>query len=87
LARVACALERYRKARGRNPESLDALLPQYVEKLPHDVIGGAPLIYHLSADGEFQLYSVGWNEKDDGGISAFKKDGTVDTANGDWTWQ
>jgi hypothetical protein len=87
LARVACALERYRMAHGQYPGSLDALAPQYIGKLPHDVIGGAPLIYYPSADGKFQLYSIGWNEKDDGGISAFKKDGTVDIENGDWTWQ
>jgi len=87
FARIACSLERYRMARGQYPESLDRLLPQYLGTLPHDVIGGAPLIYHPRADGQFQLYSVGWNEKDDGGVSAFKRNGTLDTETGDWTWQ
>jgi hypothetical protein len=86
LARLACALERYRISHGQYPESLDALAPQYVNRLPHDIVGGAALTYHPTVDGEFLLYSVGWNKKDDGGIAAFKKDGLVDTDNGDWVW-
>jgi hypothetical protein len=87
LARVACGLERCRMAHGQYPASLDGLAPQYIEKLPHDVIGGAPLIYRPGTNGVFQLYSIGWNEIDDGGVSVFRKDGTVDTGKGDWTWQ
>jgi hypothetical protein len=86
LARVACALERYRLAHGKYPESFNALTPQYSERLPHDVIGGAPLTYYQTVDGEFLLYSVGWNEEDDAGAFAFKKDGKVDIENGDWIW-
>ena len=74
LARVAIALERYRLAHGRYPDSLDALAPQFMEKIPHDIIDGQPLHYRLSDDGQFILYSVGWNETDDGG--------TVDLENG-----
>ena len=44
-ALIACALERYRLAQGRYPETLDALIPQFAEKIPNDVIGGAPLKY------------------------------------------
>ena len=42
LARVACALERYRLAHGQYPETLETLTPQFIEKLPHDVIGSPP---------------------------------------------
>jgi hypothetical protein len=42
LARTGCALERYRLAHGRYPDSLDALSPQFMEKIPHDIIGGPP---------------------------------------------
>ena len=45
LARMAIALERYRLAHGEFPESLDALAPQFMAKMPHDVIGGQPLHY------------------------------------------
>jgi hypothetical protein len=37
-------------------------------------------------DQHFVLYSVGWNEVDDGGITVQHKDGTEDRENGDWVW-
>jgi hypothetical protein len=78
---TACALERYRLARGQYPETLDALIPQFAGKLPHDVIDGQPLKYRRTADGRFFLYSVGWNEKDDGGVPG------KSASEGDWVWQ
>jgi hypothetical protein len=88
LARVACALERYRLAHGEYPETLDALAPQFIEKLPHDIINGQPLHYRRTDDGQFVLYSVGWNETDDGGTVVFLKSGSaVDRDKGDWVWQ
>ena len=86
LARVACALERYRLAHGGYPESLDALAPQYIDKLPHDIINGQPLHYRRMEGGNFVLYSVGWNEKDDGGEVALSKNGVMDREKGDWVW-
>ena len=87
LACVAIALERYQLAHGEYPESLDALAPPFIAKLPHDIINGQPLHYRREADGRFVLYSVGWNETDDGGRVAFKKDGSEDREKGDWVWQ
>ena len=87
LARVACALERYRLAHGEYPESLDALAPQFIETLPHDIINGQPLHYRREANGPFVLYSVGWNETDDGGQVVLNKNGSVDREKGDWVWQ
>ena len=87
LARTALALERCRLARGAFPESLDALAPQFVVKVPHDVIGGGPLQYSREPDVGFVLYSIGWNEKDDGGEAAFDKGGAVDIQKGDWVWR
>ena len=80
-AQIACALERYHLAHGEYPETLDALVPQFIEKLPHDIIGGQPLHYRRTNNGKFLLYSVGWNETDDGGIASDKMD------QGDWVWQ
>jgi len=88
LARTAMGLERYRLAHGGYPESLDALAPQFVAEVPHDVIDGKPLHYRRTEDGQFILYSVGWNETDDGGTVALKKDsGPVDIERGDWVWR
>ncbi len=89
LARVACALERYRLAHGVYPETLDVLAPRFIEIIPNDIINGQPLHYRRTDDGKFVLYSVGWNEKDDGGTIASLKggNGQVDFDNGDWVWQ
>ncbi|MGB7770193.1 MAG: hypothetical protein WBN22_15270 [Verrucomicrobiia bacterium] len=97
LARVAIALERYRLAHGEYPESLDALAPQFMETIPHDIIAGQPsqgsgpasqpLHYWRTSDGQFVLYSVGWNETDDGGVVGFNKDGRMDINQGDWVWR
>jgi hypothetical protein len=87
LARVACALERYRLAHDEYPESLDVLVPRFIAKLPHDIINGQPLHYRRTADGQFVLYSIGWNEKDDGGIVGLRDSGSVDITKGDWVWR
>ena len=87
LARVACALERYRLARDKYPESLDVLVPQFIETLPHDIINGLPLHYRRTDDGKFVLYSVGLDGKDDGGKIFLTKTGSVDREKGDWVWQ
>ena len=87
LARVAIALERFRLAQGGYPATLDALEPRFIEKVPSDIITGQPLHYRLSSDWQFTLYSVGWNEKDDGGKIPSSGNGSVDIATGDWVWQ
>ena len=95
MARVAIALERYRLAHGEYPESLDALAPQFMEKIPHDIINGQPLHYRRTDDGQFVLYSVGWNETDDGGVVVNQKSrdprdesrSKVDISQGDWVWR
>ena len=88
LARTAIALERYRLAHGEFPESLDALAPQFIAKVPHDVIGGQPLKYRREADGRFTLYSIGWNETDDGGVVGYDAKGkSLDNSKGDWIWR
>jgi hypothetical protein len=78
---IACGLERYCLAHGQYPETLEALVPQFAGRLPHDIVGGQPLKYRRTADDRFVLYSVGWNEKDDGGVAG------KTLAEGDWVWQ
>jgi hypothetical protein len=85
-ATVACALERYRAAHGNFPESLESLVPSYIKKLPPDLIGGQPLRYRRKSSADFLLYSVGWNETDDGGVAVRNANGSVDLAKGDWVW-
>jgi hypothetical protein len=86
-AQIACALERYRLAHGEYPETLDALVPQYIQIIPHDLIGGQPLHYRRTNDGKFLLYSIGRNETDDGGQpSPNDENGRMDYTKGDWVW-
>jgi hypothetical protein len=85
---VACALERYRLANGTFPENLATLSPQFLDKIPHDIINGEPLKYRRTDDEKFILYSVGWNETDDGGTVALTSTGRSSRIEeGDWVWQ
>jgi hypothetical protein len=83
-AALACALERYRLAKGQFPENLEALVPQFIARLPSDLLSGEPYKYRRTDDGQFTLYSVGWNEKDDGGVTGKT---LYDDKQGDWVWQ
>jgi hypothetical protein len=83
-AAIACALERYRLANGQFPENLQALVPRFAARMPNDVITGEPFKYRRADDGRFVLYSVGWNEKDDGGVPGKTM---FDDTEGDWVWE
>jgi hypothetical protein len=86
---VACALERCRLATGRLPDSLEGLVPRFVDKVPRDILNGQPLRYRPRPDGGYVLYSVGWNQTDEGGEVALTKGQTpsIDLRRGDWVWQ
>lgn len=88
-AQIACALERYRLANGAYPESLNALVPKFLDNVPRDVINGGALLYRRTNDGKFLLYSVGWNEKDDGGQlpRSLDEPNKFDWKRGDWVWE
>jgi hypothetical protein len=87
-ATIVCALERFRLTRGEYPTSLTELTPQFINQLPLDVIDGRPMKYRRTNDGKFVLYSVGWNEKDDGGtVSPTTDKGKRNATEGDWVWQ
>jgi len=85
-AQVACALERYRLANQQYPEQLAALAPQYMAKLPPDVVSGKQLIYHRDLPNHFVLYSVGWNGTDDGGNPNDPQIADNCTMADDWLW-
>ncbi len=77
---LACALDRYHRAEGHYPESLASLAPRLIDRIPNDLIGGQPLKYRRAPTGGFTLYSIGWNETDDGGVVSSRRE------EGDWVW-
>lgn len=77
MAKIGCALERFRLKHNVLPETLDQLVPNHLESVPADVVTGQPPIYKLLAADAYSLRSVGWNETDDGGNGA---------ADEDWVW-
>ncbi len=86
---ISCALERFRIDHGKYPSQLEALVPQYLVRLPHDVISGEPLKYRLKDEGGYFLYSMGANGTDEGGQVVMKKEGCKgpDLEQGDWVWK
>ena len=85
-ARIACALERHHLAHGVYPDSLDVLVPACIAALPRDIMNGEPYHYRLQSNGEYLLYSVGWNQVDDGGKIFHPKDYSPPYQRGDWVW-
>lgn len=66
LCATALALELYKRQNNTYPDTLASLPPKYISKLPHDPIGGSELKYRKTEDS-YLLYSIAWNNKDDGG--------------------
>lgn len=64
---AAIALKRYQLRHGSYPSDLNALVPEFLQKVPRDPIEGQPLKYRLNTNGMFLLYSIGDDGKDDGG--------------------
>jgi len=69
------ALKRYELRQGKLPATLGALVPEFLSESPFDCMSGQPLRYRLNADGNFLLYSVGDDGKDDGGDPTPAKSG------------
>jgi hypothetical protein len=61
------AIIRFKQSAGNYPENLEGLVAAgYLKKIPLDPFSDKPLVYKKT-DGNFILYSVGLNFKDDGG--------------------
>lgn len=70
LAEIAIALERYERAKGEYPETLQTLVPKYLDEIPLDPFTNRKtLTYRRTPDAEspYLLYSFGPNGKDDNG--------------------
>jgi hypothetical protein len=83
-ARLACALERYRLARGNYPGNLAELAPEFIPEVPLEIVNGEPYHYRRTDDGSFILYSVGTDLHDDGGVIDPKLSASKQR---DWVWR
>jgi hypothetical protein len=64
---VELALRCYQSEQGRAPARLEELVPRYLQRVPPDPFGNQPLVYRLQGTN-WQLYSVGTDKVDDGGM-------------------
>ena len=71
-ARASLAVERYRLAVGKLPETLAELVPSYLEAVPKDPFDGAELRYKGLEKG-YVVYSIGEDGSDDGGKERSKE--------------
>jgi hypothetical protein len=69
LLRTKLALHCYYLEHGRFPPALTEVVPEYLEAVPSDPFGDGPLVYRPRGDG-YDLYSVGPDGDDDGGVIA-----------------
>jgi len=83
-ARLACALERFRLARGSFPSTLAELTPDFLRAVPMEIVNGEPYHYRRESDGSFVLYSVGTDLRDDGGVIDPKLSAGKQS---DWVWR
>jgi hypothetical protein len=87
LARIACLLELHKLEEGSYPEKLAGLEGQ----LPTDPYSGKAYLYSTLPEaekaGDYQLYGIGSNLKDDGGRIVLTESGWVEDEEGDRVWR
>ena len=81
---LACRL--YKSRTGQYPDRLEALVPGILEEVPIDPFTGKALVYRREGEG-FVVYSLGTNEKDDGGRSTFNVSRLVMDKDDDLAWR
>ncbi len=83
-ARCALAVDQYRMEKGRWPDGLGDLVPEYLESVPLDPFTGDPLLYRATDEGVV-VYSVGPDGFDDAGLSQDEVPGAY-SDDSDTTW-
>jgi hypothetical protein len=85
-SRTGLACKLYKIQSGEYPENLGALVPGILKDVPIDPFTGKPLVYRREGKG-FIVYSLGSNEKDDGGRSTYMITRLVMDKDDDWSWR
>lgn len=64
------AVRLFKMEKGRWPQKLDELVPEYLDEVPPDPFGLKPLRYK-KREGKWIIYSIGPDGKDDGGVKEY----------------
>ena len=91
---TALAMYRYHSRNNRWPETKEDLVPEFLAKIPVDILTGKPLHFKIVDDRPL-VYSVGMDYDDDGGVDAVDHNEPIerlyirpgpksDTFEGDW---
>ena len=83
-AGLACRIHKGRT--GQYPESLEALVPALLNEVPIDPFTGKALVYRREGEG-FIVYSLGSNQRDDGGRGTWEIKQLVTEKDDDWAWR
>ncbi|MDC0144131.1 hypothetical protein OAK45_06345 [Verrucomicrobia bacterium] len=81
-ARIACHLELHKLKHKLYPAKLTGL----EAPLPHDPYTGKPYVYTPNPKRSYQLYGVGWNQKNDDSKVILKDNDRLDLSEGDLVW-
>ena len=82
-AGLACKI--FKSKTGHYPTNLEALVPEILPEVPIDPFTGKPFVFKIQ-DGELLIYSLGSNQKDDGGRMSPQTQ-LVMEKDDDWTWR
>jgi len=88
LVIATLALKRFQLRHGAYPAQMSDMATEFVTTIPYDPADGKSLRYRLNSDGSFTLYSIGEDEKDDGGdaLPAIPSKSTTWLQGRDWVW-
>ncbi|UCE58867.1 MAG: hypothetical protein JSU63_15675 [Phycisphaerales bacterium] len=79
MAAIALAIRLYELDRGERPESLSDLVSDYLSEVPADPFASDGTTIRYIRDGEHpRLYSIGEDERDDGGVQKLRANGRID---------
>ncbi|MEQ9095474.1 MAG: hypothetical protein RIE32_04360 [Phycisphaerales bacterium] len=84
---LALAIETFRPEQGSLPDSLDALVPDYLKAIPDDPMTGEPWVYRVDEESPqgYTLYAVGLDAEDNGGHQPMNPEAALNAVNGPGT--
>jgi hypothetical protein len=86
VSRAGLGCQLYKSRTGAYPENLGVLVPGILPEIPVDPFTGKPFVFRREGDG-FIVYSLGSNEKDDGGRSTYNITKLVMDKDDDFSWR